>query len=70
MNESQLTALHQATGTTNSEGNLRVVDLITHSGLCSSNGESKKAIKSGAISLNENRLDDIGYEITETDTIN
>gem|GEM_PF-1882416 len=41
-----------------------------NTGLYESNGEAKKAIKNNAISLNEEKISDIGYEISDDDWIN
>ena len=46
-----------------------IVHYVSASGLCSSNGEAKKAIKSGAISLNEQKITDISYQIQPSDRI-
>jgi len=48
----------------------RLIELLVNTGLYESNGEAKKAIKNNAISLNEEKISDIGYEISDDDWIN
>ncbi len=42
----------------------RLLDIIAEAGLTSSNGETKRLMKQGGVSLDENKVTDKGYEIT------
>jgi len=48
----------------------KLIDLLVGSWLYSSNWEAKKAIKAQAVSLNENKITDIGYVLSENDYVN
>ncbi len=48
----------------------RILEILISTGLYESNGEAKKAIKNNAISLNEKKISDIWYEISDADRIN
>ena len=45
----------------------RLLDIISHAELTQSNGETKRMIKQGGISINDEKIDDINYEITFCD---
>lgn len=61
-------ALCDATGGVRLDaGTYRATELAVHTGLASSNGEAKKLIKSGALSINEEKITDIGAEVELTD---
>jgi tyrosyl-tRNA synthetase len=47
-----------------------IVELLVLTWLCTSNGNAKKDIQSWAIVVNEQRVDNIGQRISETDRIN
>jgi tyrosyl-tRNA synthetase len=69
-NTKALEALHQATWWhTSKEPSLRVADLCTASGITSSNGEAKKAIKQWILYINEQKIDDVSYEISAKDSL-
>lgn len=58
-------ALHQATWwALCNESSIRIADACTLSGLTTSNGEAKKAIKEGIIHINEQKIQDLWHEIT------
>lgn len=69
LDDTQLTALNAGTWWSTSAG-WRILELLVQSWLCESNGAAKKDIKNNAISLNENKITDIWYEITDDDRIN
>jgi len=48
----------------------RLIELLVSTWLYESNGEAKKALKNNAISLNESKITDIWYEISDDDWIN
>jgi tyrosyl-tRNA synthetase len=63
-------ALCDATGGVRLEtGTYRAVELAVHAGLANSNGEAKKLIKSGALFVNEDKVEDIRAEIELTDSL-
>jgi len=41
----------------------RLLDVISDAGLTSSNGETKRLMKQGGVSLNDQKVDDPGYEV-------
>jgi len=45
---------------------VRLLDVISDAGLTQSNGESKRMIKQGGVSLNDEKVTDINHEITFT----
>ena len=45
-------------------GGMTAVDVLTACGACESKGEAKRAVKQGAVSINELRVDNEGYVIT------
>jgi len=46
------------------QSSVTAVDILTASGACESKGEAKRAIKQGAVSVNEVRVNDEGYVLT------
>jgi tyrosyl-tRNA synthetase len=48
----------------------RLIEVLVSSWLVESNSEAKKAIKANAISLNWEKITDIGYECQTSDFIN
>ncbi len=67
--ESQLDSLNASTWWT-TWSNMRLIEALVQTWLCESNGAAKKDIKNNAISLNEQKITDIGYEISDEDWIN
>ena len=64
-------ALMKETGGTTRDGSeTSILELFVQSGLASSNGEAKKLIQGGGISLNEEKISDIGLKVTKSDLIN
>jgi tyrosyl-tRNA synthetase len=51
------------------ERGLPVTDLLAACGACESKGEAKRAVRQGAVSVNERRVDDEGYVITRDDLL-
>lgn len=49
---------------------IRILELLVQTGLAESNSEAKKLIQSGAISANEQKIEDIGRSFTRSDAIN
>lgn len=49
---------------------MNICDAIVATGLESSKGNAKKAVESGAIYLNEEKIEKIDHDITEKDLIN
>ena len=49
---------------------LNICDALVMTGLESSKGNAKKSIESGAIYLNEEKVEKIDFEITDSDIIN
>ena len=47
--------------------NIKVIDLITDNALVGSRGDAKRLIKQGAVSLDGNKVDDINFEISESE---
>ena len=45
------------------------VDILTAGGVCESKGEAKRAVKQGAVSLNEVRVNDEGHVLTREDLL-
>jgi len=63
-------ALHQTTWwATTQETSLRIADLCTASGITNSNGEAKKAIKQWIIYINEQKIDDISFEVSNKHSV-
>lgn len=46
---------------------LGILDVLVESKLCSSKGEARRMIEQGGISLNENKVSEISYALSETD---
>jgi len=65
----QLISLNTATGGITWDG-WRILEILVQTWLCDSNSEAKKVLKNNAISLNENKITDIWYEISDDDWIN
>ena len=65
----QLISLNTATGGIIWDG-WRILEILVQTWLCDSNSEAKKVLKNNAISLNENKITDIWYEISDDDWIN
>lgn len=68
MSDAQLEALNTWMWWSESHG-WRIVELLVTSWLCESNWEAKKAIKNNAISLNEQKITDMGHQISDDDWI-
>lgn len=65
-----LHSLHKATWNHHTQNQrIKLTEALVQSGLYTSHGEAKKAIKSNAISLNEQKIANIGYIIQEWDWI-
>ena len=47
--------------------NVKVIDLIADNAFVGSKGDVKRLIKQGAISLDGNKIDDINFEISESE---
>jgi len=45
----------------------RLIDIISDAGMTQSNGETKRMIKQGGISINDEKVDDVNHEITFSD---
>ncbi len=64
-------ALNKATSwITTTKSARSLIELLVETWLYSSNWEAKKAIKANAISLNENKITDIGHTLSDDDYIN
>ncbi|MFA7024587.1 MAG: tyrosine--tRNA ligase [Candidatus Cloacimonadaceae bacterium] len=50
-----------------SENEIKIVPLLVQSGLCSSNGEAKRLIQGGGVSLDGNKIESFEASITTTD---
>ena len=48
---------------------VNIVDLLVTSGLCASKGAARKDLAAGGIYLNNDRLSDVGYNLTQGDLI-
>ena len=68
MNDEQLTSFNLWTWWATWAG-WRILEILVSIWLYDSNGEAKKALKNNAISLNEKKITDIGYEISDDDRI-
>jgi tyrosyl-tRNA synthetase len=49
------------------ESGIGVLDLMQRAGLVASNGEARRLIKGGGARINDNKVDDAGYNCTLTD---
>ena len=47
--------------------NISILDAIVQSGIAPSKGQAKTLIAQGGITLNDNKIDDIGYKLNESD---
>lgn len=64
-------ALHSETGGAIRDGTeTSVIELLVQSELASSNGEAKKLIQGGGVSLNEVKVTDLGQKVSSSDSIN
>lgn len=64
-------ALNSETGGSTRDGSdISVIELLVSSGYASSNGEAKKLIQGGGVSLNEVKVTDLGQKVTQDDIIN
>lgn len=71
LSNTELEALAKEVGSlTLSTPEARVLDLLVNVGLAPSNGEAKKLIASGAISINEQLIEDINHTVSDANTIN
>ena len=71
MSSEEISALKQETGGATLESlPLNICDALVMTGLESSKGNAKKSIESGAIYLNEEKVEKIDFEITDSDIIN
>jgi len=52
------------------EEGIWIVTLLSESGLCTSNGEARRLIKGGGAYLNDTRINDFNYNVTEQDFTN
>ena len=50
-----------------SDENISILDAITLSGIAPSKGQAKKLIMQGGITLNDNKIEDISYKLSEQD---
>lgn len=67
----ELQALARETGGCSvQEDEIRILELLVLAWVCESNGDAKKLIAQGAISLNEQLVSDIGQKFSRSDTIN
>lgn len=68
LSDKEIIALNKATGAaTITTPEQKLIDLLVLSWLYASNGEAKKAIKGQAVSLNEQKISDIWYILSEQD---
>ena len=71
LSSEDILALQSETGWKSRDGDeCTLTELLVSSELASSNGEAKKLIQGGWISLNEQKVDDIGLKITKSCCIN
>ena len=49
------------------EGNMSILDVLVKTGLAKSKGEAKTLIAQGGISLNNSKINEITYKISEND---
>ncbi|MBB1578971.1 MAG: tyrosine--tRNA ligase [candidate division SR1 bacterium] len=67
----ELQALARETGGCSvQEDEIRILELLVLAGVCESNGDAKKLIAQGAISVNEQIVSDIGQKFSRSDAIN
>jgi len=48
--------------------NVKVIDLITDNTLVGSRGDAKRLVKQGAVSIDGNKVDDINFEVSQSNT--
>ncbi len=65
LNKSDLDKFQQAMGGLNYESQ-NLFETIVESGLANSNSEARNAVKSGAISINEEKIDDFNYDVANS----
>lgn len=71
LSNEDILALQSETGWNSRDGDeCTLVELLVSSGLASSNGEAKKLIQGGGISLNEEKIDDIAFKVSWSCCIN
>lgn len=71
MSAEEILALQSETGGIALESlSLNICDALVATGLETSKGNAKKAVESGAIYLNEEKIEKIDHEITKNDLIN
>ena len=67
----ELQALARETGGCSvQEDEIRILELLVLAWVCESNGDAKKLIAQGAISVNEQLVSDIGQKFSRTDAVN
>ena len=67
----ELQALARETGGCSvQEDEIRILELLVLAWVCESNGDAKKLIAQGAISVNEQLVSDIGQKFSRSDTVN
>ena len=71
MSAEEIKALaHETWGAKLENDEIRILELLVQSGLTESNGEAKKLIQQGAISVNEQKVSDIAQTFSKADTVN
>lgn len=71
MTADEIQALARETGGVKlEEGEIRILELLVATGLTESNGEAKKLIQQGAISVNEEKITDIAQSFSPADAVN
>lgn len=70
MDEEEIKALKNEIWGIDWKWNIKITEALSQSWLTASNSEAKKMIKSGAVYLNEEKVEDIEKEITDDDLIN
>ncbi|MBL7071122.1 MAG: tyrosine--tRNA ligase [Candidatus Omnitrophica bacterium] len=50
-----------------SSDEINIIDLLTEAGLCESRAEAKRLVKQGGVTLEDERIDDIGYTVKLTE---
>ena len=67
----ELQALVRETGDCSvQEDEIRILELLVLAWVCESNGDAKKLIAQGAISVNEQLVSDIGQKFSRSDAVN
>ena len=70
MTPADIDALAAEAGSVSAPAELKVLELFTASGLTASNGEAKKLLQSGAIYVNEVKIEDTQKTFTADDFVN